>query len=60
MNLREFKEWLENFPEDAEVEVVTQDDPREFPSYTKFADDAENFEYLTFGEVKLLILGYIA
>jgi len=33
MNRKEFQEWLDQFPEDTEIEVVIQDAPMGFSSY---------------------------
>ena len=54
MNRKEFQEWLEQFPEDTEIEVVIQTSSRNYESYgraqstTFVGDELTDHEYVDF------------
>ena len=53
MNRKKFQEWLEQFPEDTEIEVVVQQPPHGYESYGRcdgvdFEAEMVQYEYVNF------------
>jgi len=53
MNRKEFQEWLEQFPEDTEIDVIIQEESRGYESYGEavartFEGTEEQFEFVDF------------
>lgn len=60
MNIKEFKEWLNQFDDDVIVEVLVQDEPSGYESYgacygSEFTgDELEDYEYVDFTGNRLI------
>ena len=53
MNRKQFQEWLDQFPEDTEIDVIIQEESRGYESYgeavaKKFEGTEEQFEFVDF------------
>lgn len=53
MNRKQFQEWLEQFPEDTEIDVIIQEESRGYESYGEavaktFEGTEEQFEFVDF------------
>lgn len=53
MNRKQFQEWLNQFPEDTEIDVIIQEESRGYESYgeavvQKFEGKEEQFDFVDF------------